>query len=208
MWRKIEWQEQSIDNLLPNFIYAFHFLPLSAIEGFDTRLLDHVESISITVLENYAARHGQIDFVGADFPCQPICPAGNGLGDKDERFSLFFDMTIILTWCQRENQGRPFQCLLENVQLGHLNNENMRSENNFLIAFLGDPFLLDAPSVGGPTHRLRRCWTNISAANMLQNLVPIDHPVPSLSLFLEPEHSPSLVLRADRPPFRVLNLLG
>ena len=44
------------------------------------------------------------------------------------------------------------------------------------------------------------------AANKLQNLVPIDHPVPSLNLFLEPEHSPSLVLCADRPPFQVLNL--
>ena len=45
-------------------------------------------------------------------------------------------------------------------------------------------------------------------ANKSQNLVPIDHPVPCLNLFLEPEHSPSPVLRADRPPFRVLILSG
>ena len=60
------------------------------------------------MLENYVVRHGQIDFVGASFPCQPMGQAGNGLGVKDDRFSPFFDMTRILTWCQREQQGRPF----------------------------------------------------------------------------------------------------
>ena len=44
------------------------------------------------------------------------------------------------------------------------------------------------------------------AANKLQNLVPIDHPFPSLDLFLDFGHSPFPVLCADRPPFRVLNL--
>ena len=37
-----------------------HLLPLSVIQGFDNRLSDRVENISLTVLENYAARHGQI----------------------------------------------------------------------------------------------------------------------------------------------------
>ena len=77
-----------------------HLIPLSAIQGFDTRLPDRVENISLTVLENYAARHGQIDFVGVGFPCQPMRPAGNGLGVRDDRFSSFFDLMRILTWCQ------------------------------------------------------------------------------------------------------------
>ena len=38
--------------------------------------------------------------------------------------------------------------MLKNVQPGHLNNKDMRSANTFLLAFLGDPFLLDAASVG------------------------------------------------------------
>ena len=56
-----------------------HLLPLSAIQGFDSRLPERVENISLTVLENYAVRHGHIDFVGAGFPCQPMSPEGNGL---------------------------------------------------------------------------------------------------------------------------------
>ena len=70
-----------------------HFLPLSAIQGFDTRLPDRVENIGLIVLENYVVRHGQIDFVEAGFPWQPVSPASNGLGVGDDRFSPFFDMT-------------------------------------------------------------------------------------------------------------------
>ena len=44
--------------------------------------------------------------------------------------------------------------------------------------------------------------------NQLQNLVPTNHPVPNLNWFLEPEHSPSPVLRAGRHPMCVLNLPG
>ena len=130
------------------------------------------------------------------------------LGVRDDRLYPFFDMTRILTWRQREQQGRPFQYLLENVQPGHLNNADMRSANTFLLAFLGDPFLLDVASVGSPSYRLRCYWTNILRHNQLQNLVPANHPVPNLNWFLEPEHSLSPVLRADRAPMRVLNLPG
>ena len=92
-----------------------HLLPLSAIQGFDSRLPELVENIGLSVLSNYTVRHGQIDFIGAGFPCQPLSPAGYGLGVRDDRFSPFFDLMRILTWCQREQGGRPFQYLLENV---------------------------------------------------------------------------------------------
>ena len=174
-----------------------HLLPLSAIQELDTRLPDRVENIGVTVLGNYVARHAQIDFVGAGFPCQPMSPAGNGLGVRDDRFAPFFDLMWILTWCQREQEGRPFQYMLENVQPGHLNNEDMRSANTFLLAFLGDPFLLDAASVGAPTHRLWRYWTNIMANNQLQQLVPENYLVPNLCWFLESEYTTSPVLLAD-----------
>ena len=94
------------------------------------------------------------------------------------------------------------------MQPSHLNNADMRSANTFLLAFLGDPLILDAASVGSPAHRLRRYWTNILGHNQLQNLVPANHPVPNLNWFLEPENSHSPVLRADRATMRVLNLPG
>ena len=84
----------------------------------------------------------------------------------------------------------------------------MRTAKNFLLAFLGDPFLLDAASVGAPTHRLRRYWTNILENNQLQQLVPFNYRVPNLNTFLEPDHTTSPVLHSDRPPMRVLNVPG
>ena len=46
-----------------------HLLPLFAVQGFDTRLPLKVEYIGLTRLENYAAHSGNIDLVGAGFPC-------------------------------------------------------------------------------------------------------------------------------------------
>ena len=145
--------------------------------------------MSLSVLSNYTVRHGQIDFIGAGFPCQSLSTAEHGLGVHDDRFFPFFDLMRILTWCQREQGGRPFQYLLENVQPGRLDNTNMRTANNFLLAFLGDPFLLDAAFVGAPTHRLRRYWTNILEKNQLQQLVPFNYRVPNPNTFLEPDHT-------------------
>lgn len=77
-----------------------HLLPLHTVEGFDTSLPQKVESISLTQLENCAIRSGNIDFLGAGFPCQPI--SGLGLGIRDDVFAPFFDMTHILYWCRNE----------------------------------------------------------------------------------------------------------
>ena len=43
---------------------------------------------------------------------------------------------------------------------------------------------------------------------MLASLLPDDHPLPMLEVYLDDEHSPAPVFSSDQPPFRLCNVKG
>ena len=46
------------------------------------------------------------------------------------------------------------------------------------------------------------------ALDELTSLLPDDHPLPMLEVYLDDEHSPAPVFSSDQPPFRLRNVKG
>ncbi len=93
------------------------------------------------------------DFLLAGFPCQPFSSAGNRLGFKDTRGTLFFEIERIL------RSKSPYGFLLENVE-GLINHDNGTTLNTMLHILRGIGYkvsykLIDSIDFGLPQSRKR-----------------------------------------------------